>query len=76
MPLDPKRVGDAVIKGFKDMGIDDKVGNSESNTALLVRKIVNEIIAELINNGDVVIVSLPVVTTTGNGFANGKAKIV
>jgi len=76
MPINPKRVSDSVIRSFNELGIDDRVGNSESHTARLVRKIVNEIMAEIINNGDVVIVSVPVVTTTGTGFANGKAKII
>lgn len=76
MPINSKRVGDKVVHKLDRIGIDSKVGTSESHTSLLVRMIVDEILNEIVNNGEVIIKNVPVQTTMGPGTANGKADII
>jgi hypothetical protein len=78
MPINSKRVGDNVVHKLKRIGIDDKVGNAESHTALMIRMIVDEILSEIINNGEIIIAQLPVVLPPPfpPGVGNGKAKII
>lgn len=76
MPISSKRVSDRIIRRLNSIGIDEKVGNSESHTAKLVRLIVDSILDEILNNGEVIIINLPVQTPMGPGLGNGKGDII
>lgn len=76
MPINSKRVGDAVVRRLDHIGIDSKVGTSESHTAVLIRIIIDEVLKEVVNNGEVIIKNVPVQTAAGPGVANGKADII
>ena len=76
MPINSRRAADKVVRKLKSIGIDDKVGSGESHTAKLIRLIVEAVLEEVVNNGEVVIINLPVQTPTGPGVGNGKGDII
>lgn len=76
MPVNSKRAADRVVRRLRSIGIGDKVGNEESHTATLVRLIVDAVLDEIVNNGEVIIRNLPVTTPAGPGQGNGKADII
>lgn len=76
MPINPKRPANRVISKLRSIDIDDKVGNDESQTAKLVRFIVEAVLEEITNNGEVIITNLPVSTPMGPGVGNGRGDIV
>lgn len=76
MSINADRAADRVVRRLKSIGIDDKVGNADSHTAVLVRLIVDAVLEEVVNNGEVIIRNLPVVTPHGPGQGNGKADII
>ena len=76
MPIESKRTGDKIVHRLRRIGINDTTGAGESHTALLVRMIVEEVLNEIVNNGEVIIRNLPVQTPMGPGTANGKADII
>lgn len=76
MPINSKRAADRVVRQLKSIGIDDMVGASESNTAQLVRLIIDAVLDEVVNNGVVIIKNLPVQTPVGPGVGNGKGDII
>ena len=47
MPLDSRRISQRVINRLDDIGIMSRVGGNESETAQLVRLIINEIISAI-----------------------------
>ena len=80
MPINAKRAADRIVSKLESMGIDEHVGGRESHTAELVREIVAAIMDEIVNNGEVIIVNLPVQTSGSpgfhTGFGNGKGDII
>lgn len=76
MSINSDRVANKVIKKLKSIGIDDKVGIEESHTAKMIRLIIDAILEEIVNNGEVVIHNLPVSTPIGPGLGNGKGDII
>ena len=76
MSINSKRVGDSVVRKLRGIGIDDKVGNTESHTAILVRIIIDEVMKEIINNGVVMITDATAQTAMGPAKVIGKAKII
>ena len=76
MPINSRRPTQRIISRLRSIGIDDKVGGGDSHTAKLVELIVESILEEIVNNGEVIIVNLPVQTPTGPGVGNGKGDIV
>ncbi len=80
MPINSKRAADKVVSKLRSLGIDERVGRQESHTALLVREIVKAVLEEVVNNGEVIIINLPVQTagspTNHTGVGNGKGDII
>ena len=75
MSINADRAADRVVRRLRSIGIDDKVGRDESHTAVLVRLIIDAVLEEVVNNGEVIIRNLPVTTPMGPGQGNGKADI-
>ena len=80
MSINANDAANRVVKKLKSIGIDDQVGDKESHTAILVRLIIDAVLEEVVNNGEVYIRQLPVQTyggpTSQAGFGNGKAGII
>ena len=80
MSINADRAADRVVRRLRSIGIDDQVGDKESHTAILVRLIIDAVLEEVVNNGEVIIRQLPVQTVGGPshqfGFGNGKADII
>lgn len=75
MAINSERVSKRVVSSLRSIGIDDKVGTEDSHTVKLINIIVDAILDEIVNNGEVIIKNLPVQTPMGPGSANGKADI-
>ena len=76
MSINAERAADKVVRKLRSIGIDEHVGRGESHTAILVRIIVEAVLDEVVNNGEVIIKNLPVQTPQGPGTGNGKADII
>jgi len=75
MALSVTRTMEYVLNNWPD-DIQKSVGGDESQTVKLVRLIVESVINEVSNNGEVIIINLPVQTAMSIGTANGKADII
>lgn len=76
MSINADRAANRVVSRLRSIGIDDRVGADESHTAILVRLIIDAVLDEITNNGEVIIRNLPVTTPHGPGQGNGKADII
>ena len=76
MPINSNRPIKRVKSKLRSIGIDDKVGGEDSHTAKLIELIIEAVLEEIINNGDVIITNLPVQTPMGPGVGNGRGDIV
>jgi len=80
MALNANKLTKRIVSQLDSIGIESKVGDGPSHTAELVRLIVEGVITEIITNGNVLIVNVPVQTigtpTNHSGFANGLGSIV
>ena len=76
MSINTERAANRVVRRLRSIGIDDRVGEAESHTAILVRLIIDAVLEEIVNNGEVIIRNLPVTTPQGPGQGNGKADII
>lgn len=76
MSINHKRAADRVVRQLNSLGIDERVGDRESHTARLVRAIVEAVLEEVVNHGEVVITNAQAATHVGPAKVTGKGDII
>ena len=76
MAIDSTRAADRVVRSLQSIGIDEKVGQTESHTAKLVRMIVEAVLFEITAHGQVIITDATAATHVGPAKVVGKGNII